>query len=151
MLFILAAAPLAVIGAIFFHSEWPPANWPHVSYTTSDFGEQLVLEAAIFAAIGLLYLGLTSVLRLQLKASLGYVHFLISSAAILVGIFLDYWLSVTYRTAPGEGFLSSGLHVLGRSFEGTLWTVIIFGSAQLVFLLNLTLSIVARFRRAATA
>jgi hypothetical protein len=151
MLFILAAALLAAIGAIFFHSEWPPANWPHVSFTTSDFGKQLILCAAIFVAIGLLYLGLTSVLRLQLKASLGYAHFVISSAAILAAIFLDYWLSVTYRTAPGEGFLSSGLHVLGRSFEGTLWAVMIFATAQLVFLLNLTLSIIARFRHAATA
>ncbi len=116
----------------------------------NDFGEQLVLCAAVFAAIGLLYLGL-SFLRLQLKAVLGYAHFVISSAAILVAIFLDYWLSVTYRTAPGEGFLSSGIHVLGRSFEGTLWAVMIFGTAQLVFLLNIILSIVARFRRAATA
>jgi hypothetical protein len=151
MLFILGAAPLAICGAIFFHAEWPPANWPHVSFTTSDFGAQLVLCAAVFAVIGLLYLVLTSFLRLQLKAGLGYLHFLTSSAAILVGVFLDYWLSVSYRTAPGEGFLSSGLHVLGRSFEGTLWAMIIFGAAQLVFLLNITLTIVARFRRAEIA
>ena len=144
-LFLTAAGLLAINGVIFFHSDWPPRYWQKITFTTNDFGEGLVFCAAIFGGIGLLYLALTRLLRVPMKPVLGYVHFAISSAAILVGMFQDYWFNITYKTVPGEGFLSAASRGLGKAFEGTLWAMSIFAAAQLVFLFNLSRSVILRF------
>jgi hypothetical protein len=145
-LFLIAAGLLAINGVIFFHSDWPPRYWPKITFTLNDFGEALLFCAAIFAGIGLLYLGLTRLLRLPMKPVLGYAHFAMSSAAILVGMFLDYWFNITYKAIPGEGFISAASRGLGKAFEGSLWAMGIFATAQLVFLFNLSRSVILHFQ-----
>jgi hypothetical protein len=145
-LFFGAAVLLAVNGVIFLHSEWPPMSWPKISFTTPDFGRLLVWCAVIFAAIGLVYLALTRLLRRPMNPALGYAHFAISAAAILVGMFLDYWFNVTYKKIPGEDFWHATFRGLSNSFEGTVWASLIFAAAQLIFLFNLCWTLVASFR-----
>ena len=146
-LFLMAAVLLAINGVVFFHSDWPPMYWPKIWFTTRDFGEVLVFWAAIFSGIGVLYLGLLRLLRLPMKPGLGYLHFAVSTAAIVVGMILDYWFNIKYKTNPGEDFWSSVLRGTAKSFAGTLWAIGIFAAAQFVFLFNLSWSMVRRFHR----
>jgi len=145
-LFIAGAVILGINGAIFFHSSWPPPNWKRVTFTLGDFGEQLVFCAAIFAAIGLLYYALLRLTRLEMKPLLGYIHFALSSAAILIGVFLDYWFSITYKKPPGGGFWATAIGGAFAALQGEVWAFWVFTAAQVVFLFSLAYALVRRFR-----
>ena len=145
-LFIVGATILVIGGIIFFHANWPPTHWPKVTFSSGDFGQELLFCAVVFGGIGLAYYTLSRLTRLQMKPFLGYIHFAISSAAILVGVFLNYWFSVTYKRIPGEDFWSAFARELGASLKGDIWAFWIFAAAQLVFLLNLSWALVKRFR-----
>ena len=150
-LFLAAAVLLAINGVVFFNSEWPPASWPNVTFTLSNFGQQLLFCALVFTIIGLVYLALTWLTRRPMNALLGYAHFGISAAAIFLGMFLDYWFSVSFKKAAGEGFWHAAGRGLGDTFAGTVWAIRIFALAQLIFVINVCWSLVSRSRAQAKA
>ena len=145
-LFLLNAAALTIAGAMFFHSEWPPLTWRNVHFASADFGQELLFYAAVFAFIALVYFILQRFSRVRINRVLGYAHFGICVAAILTQVFLTYWLSVTYKKIPGEGWFDAFMRGFGTAMAPFVWALYIFLAAQLVFLLNLSWGIFLRVR-----
>jgi hypothetical protein len=141
-LFAIAAGILAVNGLIFLHAEWPPLTWKNVHFASGDFGEILLVYAAMFAAIALLYFALRRRALSEQKTAIGLIHFGLSVTAVLAHVFLDYWFSVTFR--------GNFWGALGASFDGLLWAAYIFIAAQLIFLGNLAYIMLKRLRRSGT-
>lgn len=143
-LFISAAALLAMNGLIFFHSDWPPMK--HAHWYSHDFGEELLGIAGIFAGTALVYFTVEKFCKIRVSPLLSYFHFCISLAAILVEMFLDYWLNMKFKTIPGERRWDHFLRAFSASMQGSAWAASILTVAQLVFLFNLSLGIYRRIR-----
>jgi hypothetical protein len=128
------------------HSQWPPLTWRNVHFTTDDYGQQLLLYAAVFVFIALIYFTLPRFPRLRMNRALGYVHFGICTAAVIAETFLEYWMSVTYKNVPGEGWFDALFRGFGAAMTSFIWGLYIFVAAQLVFFFNLSWSIFLRVR-----
>jgi len=143
-LFAFAAAVLAVNGLVFFHMQWPPLAWKNIHWATDDYGKFLLIDAALFAAIALIYVALEGRTLVQKNTAVGLIHFGLSLTAVFAQVFLDYWLDVTYK--PSGGFLGA-LGAFGASFAALVWAAYIFIAAQLIFLFNLAYLLFKRFRQ----
>jgi hypothetical protein len=140
-LFALAAACLLVMGIVFFHSSWPPLSFKNIHFRNDDVGKELLLVSALFGTFAFAYFIFPRIFRRQMHIRLGQLHFWVSILAVVAQFALAYYFNLTFHTIPNEPGLDRFFRAFGDAFEADVWAFYILAAAQVVFVVNLFVSI----------
>ena len=139
--FFVLAACLLPVGALTFHSDWPPLSWKHAHFAEGDIGETILTCSGLFFAFALAYFFFPKLFHRRISEVLGRVHFWLNVIALFVLLSLPIYFNLVFQSPPGETKFQRIVRAFGSSMDSFFWGIQVLAVVQIVFLANILWSI----------
>ena len=135
--FFIAAVCLLPLGALTFHSDWPPHGWKHTHFADAEIGQSFLVCSALFCTIAIVYFYFPRVFRRQLNELLGWLHFWANVISLFLLLLIPIYFNLAIESPASESKAERFYRAFGASVSSLLISIQLLALVQILFIGNL--------------